>query len=123
MPSVQEIIDAATSGRWYFEENERCQQLFAEDRFRGFLVHPIQLMKAPKQSDIFAPYWLSGANKRYIAEMNPTHAGLMEAEIQAGRAFARDSEEGLSSVDKSWSAFCEAANALDTYRKERGLNG
>lgn len=52
----------------------------------------------------------------HIAKYDPTHAGLMEDVVQAARSrhevWTRETYIGIN----------DALNALDTYRKERGLD-
>ncbi|HZL94052.1 MAG TPA: hypothetical protein VFB99_10425 [Vicinamibacterales bacterium] len=60
------ICDAATPGPWATEENDVCWQLFAEVRLDGEVVHPQQLIKAPKRGTVYAEYWPNAGDSRFI---------------------------------------------------------
>lgn len=118
--NIKDIIKNATPGRWYFEESDMSQQMFAsvDDR-----MHPKQMFKAPKRGTDFAEYWLTEGDKRFIAEMNPTHAALMESVLRrppydnVGNCWYCGVHDGESHHES-----CDWLALLD-YRKERGLDG
>lgn len=77
LAAIEARANAATAGPWFVFEDELVWQLFADrsaivDPGDGseptrIALHPLQLIKAPKKSLIFAEYWLGAADSNFIA--------------------------------------------------------
>ncbi|MFB5192676.1 hypothetical protein [Alicyclobacillus fastidiosus] len=65
---VEALITAserATGGEWYFTEDERTWQMFAEF---GGMYAPHQIIKAPKKSKEYAEYWPNQVTSEFITQ-------------------------------------------------------
>ena len=66
MPDDEDLAKLAEGapGEWSALDGESCWQLFRDTT--GAAGHPLQVLKAPKASDLFAPYWPTPAEAEYI---------------------------------------------------------
>ena len=103
MPSIRDIINAATPGPWSgIARNKNRGGVWANAKI-GWVTDDEQ----------FGDFCLPD-DALFIAEMNPTHAGLMEDVVEACRAIHPDTEIPFR--------LALAMDALSAYRKERGLD-
>jgi hypothetical protein len=110
--NINHIINNASPGPWKWERDssgEFSELQMAETEY-------------PVLSQSVYGIHVTSKNAEYIAEMNPLHAALMEAEIQAARAYDDAAQYGEDSPAHA-NAYYDAMAALDTYRSERGLDG
>lgn len=78
-------------GEWSAIDGERHWQLFRDTT--GGAGHPLQVVKAPKESDIFEPYWPTPAEAAYIL-----------AALNAVPDLLTDRAESEASFDLRWKA-------------------
>jgi uncharacterized cupin superfamily protein len=57
------MIAKGAPGTWTVQDGEDHWQLFRNPDGMG---HPMQVIKAPKESDLFAPYWPTESEATYI---------------------------------------------------------
>jgi hypothetical protein len=70
---IQAAVNLATPGRWFVEEGDMSWDLYAEHEpfiepltGKPMAMHPLKLIKAPKQSKEFAEYWPPKADENLI---------------------------------------------------------
>lgn len=88
-------------GPWWVQEGENTWKLFALHPQDPHL-HPVQIVKAPKQSIEYACYWPAGINEKIIAA-----APLLYEAALAGREYDRAIRKCANDPEKM-ASFCTA---------------
>ena len=99
--NIRDIINAATPGPWKWGEYDQLESFGETIMFPSCACGGY---KFERSIEDMAP---CDGNKKFIATFDPQHIALMEAVIEAG-------DSPISGP--------QSRMALDTYRKERGLD-
>lgn len=122
------IVDAATPGPWWFDEDEHCWRLHGvamtlPSPFDGFSEQHVgkQILKARKQDDQMMPYWPEPADAKFIARartMYPLALDVVEAYERWGKAsIARESLNFSSPGNPAVAELREATEVLRAARE------
>jgi hypothetical protein len=82
--SIEAALANATPGRWFAEEDRMSWDLYAQhvilDENHNIMnvMHPLKLIKAPKQSTEFAEYWPNKGDEIIIVNATAWLAELIK---------------------------------------------
>jgi hypothetical protein len=95
---VRQTFQGAEPGRYYVEEGEQCWELYLEMRnpeALGEHLHPLKVIKAPKDSKRAACYW-PGAAEGELIELALNRAPLLAEQAQGLAGTCTALERGLA---------------------------
>jgi hypothetical protein len=110
LAEARAVTDAATKGPWEADDDEDCWRLFGA--VTGIL-HPMQLIKAPKHGTPYAEYWPNEADAAFIVASRsfvPRLLAAVEAVLARHERFEYPSRAICRECRQAWP--CEDVQAI-----------